>query len=233
MKYCAATNMVIVEFDVEQKLYKPILRVEIPRSKFTFDNAVNKIISLNETYDLDYIYVDRGQGEYQVETLHKYGLNHPETGLAEKVKGVTFSDKIKITDPFTKEPSKKKLKHWIVNNLQILFERGQIALPPDDRVMAKQFFNYQVVSYSSNGEPIYTDNDEHIIDAVGLAIHGLLMHFSDICKVSVGRKIAVVRNVMADQTKDFVPRRKPKMSGLGGGVSFGRYIGGPSSRRRF
>jgi len=233
VKYGAATNMVIVEFDVEKGIYKPILRVEIPRSKFTFDNAVNKIISLNETYDLDYIYVDRGAGEYQVETLHKYGLEHPETGLADKVKGVTFSDGVKIIDPFTKEPSKKRLKHWIVNNLQILFERGQIALPPDDKAMARQFFNYRVVSYAASGEPVYSDEDEHIIDAVGLAVHGLLMHFSDICKVNVGRKIAVVKNVLAEPTKSFVPKRRPKMGGVGGPSTFGRYIGGPSPRRRF
>lgn len=233
-KYANATNMAIVEFDTELGLYKPILRVEIPRSKFTLDEGVQKIISLNEAYDLDYVYVDRGYGEYQVETLHKYGLQHPESGLHEKVKGVTFSDMIKIIDPVTREPTKKKLKHWIINNLQVLFERGKIVLPPEDRVMARQFFNYRVKGYTAAGEPVYVDEDEHIIDAVGLAVHGLLTHFSDICKVNVGKKIAVVKNIMAVETeKVFYPRRRPKMTHIRGGGVPSRSFGGGIARSRF
>lgn len=169
-----------------------------------------------------------------METLHKYGLQHPESGLAEKVKGVTFSDVIKIIDPVTREPAKKKLKHWIINNLQVLFERGRIVLPPEDRVMARQFFNYRVEGYSAAGEPIYIDEDEHIIDAIGLAVHGLLTHFSDICKVNVGKKMAVVKNIMAVETeKKFYPRRRPKMTHIRGGGTFARSLGGDFSRMRF
>lgn len=46
-------------------------RVEIPRSEFTFDHAVQKIIELNEIYDPKFIYVDAGNGEYQIEKIIK------------------------------------------------------------------------------------------------------------------------------------------------------------------
>ena len=35
----------------------------MPRSEYTYDNAVNKIVELNQIYNPSYIYVDRGSGE--------------------------------------------------------------------------------------------------------------------------------------------------------------------------
>lgn len=233
-KYGAGTNLVIVEFDRERGLYKPIWRTEIPKSKFTLDNAVRRIIEVNELFEVDYIYVDRGYGEHQVETLHRHGLEHPRTGLHEKVIGVTYSDSIKILDPFTRVPTKKRLKHWVINQLQVLLERGHIAFPPDDRALFRQFVNYRVTGYTSAGEPIYSDNDEHIIDAIGLAIHGLLQHFSDICKIEVGRKVMVVSNPMikADRTSSpgrTVGSRRPPAAAIGRR----RFGSGGLSRARF
>lgn len=234
-KYSAATNMAIVEYNTQSGLYTVIQRVEIPRSEFTLDEAVRKIISLNEVYDLDYIYVDRGYGEYQVEMLRKFGLEHPGTGLHEKVYDVSYSDVIKVPDPFTKELTSKKLKHWIINQLQLLFERGRIALPSEDRIMARQFFNYQIKSYSPNGEPVYTDTDDHIVDAIGFAIHGLLVHFSDICKIKSEFAISTTTNLITKaNSKAFSgPRRKSKISAISSGPIVRRALTGGLARRRF
>lgn len=46
--------------------FKVFKRVEVPRSEYTYDNAVNKIVELNEIYNPSYIYVDRGSGEIQI-----------------------------------------------------------------------------------------------------------------------------------------------------------------------
>ena len=94
-KYAAATNMVCMEFgrfhqDAEGRIvpiFKMLFRVEIARSEFTYINAMNKIIELNDEYKFDWIAIDRGYGEVQLEMLHKYGEEHPETGLADKVVG--------------------------------------------------------------------------------------------------------------------------------------------------
>jgi len=225
-KYGAGTSLVIIEYDIANGLYKPIWRTEIPRSRFTLDNAIQKIIEINDFYELDYIYVDRGYGEHQVETLHRYGLEHPESGLHEKVIGVTYSDSINIIDPFTRLPAKKRLKHWVINQMQVLFERGQMALPPEDRVMFRQFANYCVKGYTSNGEPVYSEKDEHILDAVGLAIHGMLKHFSDICKVNVGKKVMVVHNPVARADKRSYARKSTPQT-------YGRRVQPVIGRRTF
>lgn len=46
---------------VEPK-FKVMFRLEIPRSQFTYRNAIDKIIQLNDDFDFDWIAIDRGYG---------------------------------------------------------------------------------------------------------------------------------------------------------------------------
>ena len=177
-KYSAATNMVCMEFDrfhQDQEgrivpLFKMLFRIEVPRSDFTYVNAMNKIIELNEEYQFDWIGIDRGYGEVQLEMLHKYGMEHPETGLADKVIGYQFSQKIEVRDPYTKKKDQKHIKPFMVNNSVNAFEKGKIILDGSDKSMISQLEEYRVKSISSAGLPVYTDENEHAIDAMNLAL---------------------------------------------------------------
>lgn len=177
-KYSAATNMVCMEFDRFHQdhegrivpLFKMLFRIEVPRSDFTYVNAMNKIIELNDEYQFDWIGIDRGYGEVQLEMLHKYGMEHPETGLADKVIGYQFSQKIEVRDPYTKKKDQKHLKPFMVNNSVNLFEKGKVVLDPSDKSMITQLEEYRVKSISSSGLPVYTDENEHAIDAMNLAL---------------------------------------------------------------
>lgn len=63
--------MVCMEFDRFHQdsegrvvpIFKMMFRIEIARSEFTYVNAMNKIIELNEEYNFDWIAVDRGYGK--------------------------------------------------------------------------------------------------------------------------------------------------------------------------
>lgn len=238
-KTSAATNMVAFEFHAGLGLYIPLLRKEIPRGEFTLDNAVKAIIELHREYDFDFIYVDRGYGEHQVETLRRYGLEHPETGLHKKVVGVAFNETVKVVDPHTRKPDKKPAKPWMVNNSVVIFERGKIALNPKDTAWVEQLREYRVVRHNSLGAPVYNDEDEHIIDAQNLALWGLVANFTDLIKSNPGRAIGVVSNVVARSLEKRPPQGPvPVRSGLMPRRSLGRGIaelglpgrGGPLSR---
>ena len=177
-KYAAATNMVCMEFDRFHQdeegrivpVFKMLFRIEIARSDFTYINAMNKIIELNDEYKFDWIAIDRGYGEVQLEMLHKYGEEHPETGLADKVIGYQFSQKIEVTDPYTRKKDQKHMKPFMVNNSVNLFEKGKIILDPKDKSMIQQLEEYRVKSITSAGLPQYTDENEHAIDGMNLAL---------------------------------------------------------------
>jgi replicative DNA helicase len=197
-KYGAATQIIVTEFDELYKKFRVCLRAEIVRGEFTLDNAVKKIIELNEIYDPKFIYIDRGFGEYQIEMLRLHGREHPLTGLDRKVKGIHFGSKIEVRDPGTREVDMKDVKPFMVNQASILLDRDQILLSPFDDMVWKQMMDYQVVKITQNGRPVYTSENEHALDAFMLTILGFTLEFPDITKileeVKVARKTIPIKN---------------------------------------
>lgn len=182
-KYNEVSTIVVTEYDEKWDKFKVVYRSDIPKGDFSLDNAVKLIVELNEIYNPAYIYCDRGFGEYQIETLRLYGKEHPETGLDRKVKGFHFSENIDIIDPVTKLPSKKQLKYFMVDQTSILFDRRRIMLSPYDEVLYRQLINYCVIKISSSGKPIFTNVDEHALDAFMLTIVGFTLEFPNITDI--------------------------------------------------
>lgn len=189
-KYGAATQIIVTEYDEILKKFRVAKREEIPRGDFTLDNAVKKIIDLNDIYDPKFIYVDRGFGEYQIEMLHLHGRENPMTGLEKKVKGIQFSQKIEIRDPGTREVNSKDAKDFMINQTSILLDRDKIVLSPFDDMVWKQMMDYQVVRISQSGKPQYTSENEHALDAFMLTMLGFTIEFPNITKVLEEVKVA-------------------------------------------
>ena len=182
-KYSAATQIVVSEYDSKEQKIKIVERVEIPSTEFTFDNAVEKIVELNNFWQPQKIYLDRGYGEYQVETLKKRIGSTIVTGIA-------FNESIEVVDPTDRTVSKKMAKHFMVNQTAILLERDQIQISENDREVYKQLINYRVVKKSSSGKPIYTSENEHALDAFMLTILCYTIEFPEIAKVLEKREFA-------------------------------------------
>jgi replicative DNA helicase len=179
-KYSASSSIIILEYDLIRKKFKVIKRVEVPRSEYSYDTAVNLIVELNEQYNPAWIYCDRGAGEYQVERLHIIGEEKPHTGLRNKVKGFQFKQSLDMIDPVTFEEVRKPMKPFMVTQLQIAFERENLMLSPFDEVLHKQLIDYCVEKKAANGDPIFTSVNEHFIDALGLAYLAMVLEFQEL-----------------------------------------------------
>ena len=179
-KYSAASTVLVLDYDQFNQKFKVVKREEIPRSEYYYDNAINWIVEINDVYNPAWIYCDRGHAEYQVERLHIIGDENPSTGLKNKVKGWQFKEKLEIPDPVTKEFDKKPLKSFMVNQLQIAFERDRMILSPFDEELYKQLIDYEVVRITPAGEPVYTDKNEHSVDALGLAYLAFVLEFPEL-----------------------------------------------------
>ena len=182
MKYGASSSIVIVDYDVEINKFRVTRRIEVPKSEYSYDNAVNLIVELNRIYNPSWIYVDRGAGEYQIERLHIIGEEHPETGLRNKVKGFQFKNKIEVPNPVKKTVTEEPLKPFMVNQLTIVFERRRMIISPYDDLLYKQLIDYSVERISQSGLPVYTSKNEHFIDALGLAYLAFVLEFPTIAK---------------------------------------------------
>lgn len=202
----ASTNMVCIELDkhhinkegrMEPK-FKVAFRVEIPRGDFTYTKAVDKIIELNEIYDFDWIAIDRGYGEVQVELLHKFGMANPESGLCDKIVPYQYAEKIEVRDPHTRKKEKKDIKPFMVNNSVMVFERGAIILHPDDKPVVRQFEGYRIKSISSTGRPTYDSNDEHMVDCINMALLTFERKYGDLFKRMMKEKVYVIDQIIPD-----------------------------------
>ena len=179
-KYGANSSILILDYDIKLGKFKVFKRVEVPRSEYSYDAAINTIVELNDIYNPSWIYCDAGSGEYQIERLHIIGEENPHTGLKSKVKRWSFANKLDIMDPITKEFEKKPLKPFMVNQLQIAFERDKMILSPYDTTLAKQLTDYEVVKMTESGVPKYTSENEHFVDALGLAYLAMVLEFKDL-----------------------------------------------------
>ena len=203
-KYANATNMVCVEYDRfhqdenghVEPCFKVLFREEIARSEFTYTNAMNRVIELNREYKFDWIAVDRGYGETQLELFHKYGEQHPESGLADKVVGYQFSQKIEVTDPYTRKKDEKHMKPFMVNNSVNLFEKGKMILDPADKYVISELEEYRVQSISAAGLPTYSSENEHALDAMNLALLIFAQKYDSLLKKVYSTKIAFIENVL-------------------------------------
>ena len=181
-KYGASSSLLILDYDIIRHKFIVIKRVEVPKVEYSFDAAVKLVIRLNEIYMPSFIYADRGSGEYQLETLHIYGEEHPESGLKNKLKGFQFKQNIEITDPVKGTITKEPMKPFMVNQLAIAFDRDNMILSPYDETLHKQLIDYSVEKIGANGQPVFTSENEHFVDALGLAYLAFVMEFPDITK---------------------------------------------------
>ena len=182
-KYEETSSIIVLEFNERLKRFMILKAYSVPRSEYSYDMAVKTIIELNEIYKPAMIYCDRGAGEYQIEALCIHGKNHPETRLHEKVKGFQFSQKLDIQNPVTGEITKEPLKPFMITQLQIAFERNQLIISKYDEKLYKQLIDYEVVKRAQNGNPIFTDVNEHFIDALGLAYLAMTLTFKELTGV--------------------------------------------------
>jgi replicative DNA helicase len=214
-KYGDASQMVVMEYDAERHKFKVLNRVEIPKSNFTLDNGVRKIIELNKTYRPEAIYVDRGYGEYQVEMLHKYGMENPETGMHRKVVGVSFAGAKSVMDPWTRISQNKPIKPFMVNQLTLLFERDLIVINDKDEMIIRQLENYRMLKETINGVPVFTNEDEHTIDCMMLCTLAFIEKFPQIIATVIDYKPATkmigIQTVAKNPLYDAVNSNEPDM----------------------
>lgn len=127
--------------------------------------------------------------ETQIELLHKYGIEHPYSNLQNKVIGYQFGQSIDVRDPYTMKKDKKPLKPYMVNNSVITFEKEKIILDQNDKLLKSQLEGYVVKSISSKGLPVFSDKDEHAVDALNLCLLVIDQKYGTLFKDVVSSKV--------------------------------------------
>ena len=209
------THIIITEWNQKLKdgngAFRPVEKVIISQTEFTQTKACEEIIRLNKKWDPSSIYVDQGFGYAQIEILHKYGMKNPDTGLANKVKGINFGDRIEIRDPVNRQKIKKHVKPFMVNTCVKRLEDGHLILPEEEDIkhgLVGQMRDYTVIRRTASGQPIFSDEDDHTLVAFMLSIFGATMEHSDMIKLNTYPHIAIGGRFGEKKDGDFVLNRK-------------------------
>jgi hypothetical protein len=211
-------HITVTEFD--GNIYLLLLKEIIKAGDFTQHEAIARIMELDQKYDADYIYVDAGYGQVQVEMMHKIGLANPDTGWRKKVKAYNFGAKIEIRDPRTGAFVKKAAKPFMVNVTSLQLEQDRLLLPVSEDTqiitedtqeggvaqgLVQQMRNFEILRYSSTGLPTYSQGEEHTLIAYMLSIVGFVLEFSDMAQVKQIVGLAVtgpITNITSEGSED-------------------------------
>ena len=185
------TRIVALAYDKQEKVFFIVDKATVSKEGWTQTYAMEKIIDLNRIYRFDKIYVDRGFGYTQIETLKSFAmaqfgklpLGHPDLYLAEIV-GIDFGSKIEVKDPYTGQDVKKDVKPFMVGVLNKAIEKVAIKFDEsEDRAIMDQLKGYQE-KRSVSGRPTYSASSavigDHDLDALMLAMFAFNVEFDEI-----------------------------------------------------
>ena len=204
-------HIVVVGYRPETGKFRMAHKEIIDAGEFTQLTAVKRIAEMNKSWKPEFIYVDTGYGDTQIETLKVYGMDDPQNRLHRKVVGVDFGSKVLVRDPLTQEFVKKPVKPFMVDLCVRRVESGVCIFPRSEDTqfgLVGQLRRFTVVRYGREGQPVFTDDAEHTAIAWMLGVYGILMEMSDIVKVPISTKVLRVGRMGEVLTPDAETARK-------------------------
>lgn len=172
-KHGAGSTITVLEA-LPRNRYRLIYTEEVAQGEYTLTNAVQRVIQLNAVFDPDWIFIDQGNGDYQLEELQKHGKKFRNSKLAERVVGYRFENIIETPLPVG-GLMRKSFKESAVSLLRKWFEDETLEIPQkeQDPVLDKELREYHVKRQSDRGT-VYSDDNDHRIAALELA--AMAMH---------------------------------------------------------
>ena len=88
------------------------------------------------------------------------------------------------------------MKPFMVNQLQLAFERGNMILSPWDDTIYNQLINYEDENITASGVTTFTSKDEHFIDALGLSYLAMVLEFKKLTGIMQDFETATKTEIM-------------------------------------
>jgi hypothetical protein len=163
-------QILFTQYNYHTKTVRHLYHEEIPAGRFTYSNAVKKIIEYNSLINPTKIIIDAGAAEKQWEDLELEGLMNPTSGLIERLVRVPFQSNFKVMNPLTQELEPKKAKIFLVEMLQQKTQDYLIAIPTRRTDIKDQFLNYKYEA-TQHGAIKFSKTNEHILDCFSLVMY--------------------------------------------------------------
>lgn len=179
--------------------------------------AKQKLIELNRKWKCKHWMCDYGYSSSLIEELRSYSMKiaksvgnlHPDAQIKYSLETVEFGSIMTVKDPFTKEELKKTTKAFIISQVSRLFEpnhEGKVAIQfsDSDEELIKSLENYKLLNITTRGFEQYGFDkgagvEDHALDALNLAIYGVVKYYNDLFKRVVMQAVTLgVSSKVAD-----------------------------------
>lgn len=165
-----------------------------------------EIIRLLTYYKIDFLYVDYGAGDTNIEELSLYGRQHPELNLNQKLRVIDSGATVEHYDHVIQKMVKKRNKSLMINFSVLSLEEEIFILPKEEDYNTKligQMRNYVVKHVTTRGEYAY-EGEDHILDAFNLAVYGFQQNFGQLLTSRTSYSISLIPSPRIDM----FPRRE-------------------------
>lgn len=171
--------------------YRLFYRKSVAVKDATQRKTREEIVRLIRQYKVDYIYVDYGAGDTNIEELTLYGRDNPTLGLNRKLKVIDSGASVEHWDPVLGKLVKKRNKSLMVNFSALNLEEGLFILPKEEDEPVRligQMRGYQIKNITTRGDYTY-EGEDHILDAFNLAVYGFQKEYGEILNNRIATKI--------------------------------------------
>lgn len=185
--------------------YRLFYRRGIKSQEATQRLTRQEIIKLLRHFKIDYVYVDYGAGDTNIEELTLYGKSNMDLEIDKKLVVIDAGSTTEHFDPILGKKVKKRNKSLMVNFTALALEDGMIVLPKEedeDTRLVGQMRSYIVKGVTSRGDYSY-EGEDHILDAFNLAMFGFQQKFGQLINTRVTFDITS----MEDPRIGLYPRR--------------------------
>lgn len=191
--------------------YRLFYRRGIKSQESTQRLTRNEIIRILTYYKIDFVYVDYGAGDTNIEELSLFGKAHPEFNLSQKLVVIDSGAVVEHFDHVLGKQVKKRNKSLMVNFSVISLEEEMMLLPKEEDQQNRligQMRGYVIKHLTTRGEYAY-EGEDHILDAFNLAIYGFQQKFGQLLNSKISYKI----NRFSDPRTILYPRRAEMANG--------------------
>lgn len=154
--------------------YRIFYRIGIKSKDSTQRKTRQEILRILGTNKIDFIYVDYGAGDTNIEELTLFGQEHKELELNKRLRVIDSGASVEHFDPVLGKIVKKRNKSLMVSISVLNLEEGSYILPKeeDEKVrLVGQMRSYVIKNVTNRGDYTY-EGEDHILDAFNLAIYG-------------------------------------------------------------
>lgn len=201
----------VIGFDPNSYTVTVVDKIVVASSTWNSIAAKQTLIDLNRKWNCKHWMVDQGYGHAIIEELKAYSIRvgknlgnaHPDSQIKYILEGIEFGAIMKVSDPFTREETSKTTKSFVIQQAARLFEphneQVAISLPLEDQDLIKHLEAYILLNITVRGYEQYgfikgEGLEDHILDALFLAVYGIVKYYNELFKRVVYSSVTLGTN---------------------------------------